>query len=105
LGKTLCERQNTLFKYENNFFKYENTFFKYENTFFKYENTFFTMIINVTTGVTIMMIVLITILTIKLRKKNKEINLMGGFLPVQDQETIELNNTEEDVTTKTNSKV
>ena len=64
------------------------------------------MIINVTTGVTIMMIVLITILTIKLRKKkNKEINLMRGFLPVQDQETIELNNTEEDVTTKTNSRV
>jgi len=64
-----------------------------------YENKFFTMIINVTTGVTIMMIVLITILTIKLRKKTKEINLMRGFLPVQDQETIELNNTEEDVTT------
>jgi hypothetical protein len=54
----------------------------------------------VTPVVTLLIIVLITILTIKLRKKNKEINLMRGFLPVQDLETKKLNNTEEDATTK-----
>ena len=58
------------------------------------------MIIIVAPVVTLLIIILITILTIKLRKKNKEINLMRGFLPVQDQETFEVNNLEEDVTVK-----
>ena len=59
------------------------------------------MIIIVAPVVTLLIIVsLIMILIIKLRQRTKEINLMRGFLPVQDQETFELNNLEEDATMK-----